>query len=391
MGVASHLRVERPTDPQIEAAQSEASAHRRRRYPILLVAAATIVLVVGLAVIGSDRGESPSAPATQPTDPEPAEAVPLPGWEENIAMKVFMDPNATDTQLEAVDQVLDDATDVLAGWTYLDADASLQEAERVLADEPGTFDLLDAQNIPTTFNLVATPHAATASLRQLAVELKQLPGVFEVVTQGEAGRSLPNGPADAPDQDAIPIITASPATVAGRTPPASIIEIDWSNPAPATTFDKPDEFGRLFDRVLQGEIDQCMTAAGFEYRRSPAPDSPSAVLDEWQTWADGQADQVGWGDQKARCADAFVMSDWFGEVNALNYIGQASNQWGGNIAAIYQRPDMIEATQTVVDCAQDAGIEISADPRHQRTRRLRRSVDGVQRPGRSSDGHNPRQ
>ncbi|WP_148288492.1 hypothetical protein [Ilumatobacter nonamiensis] len=164
-----------------------------------------------------------------------------------------------------------------------------------------------------------------------------------------------------------PVQTAGPASTTNTTPLESVptaapVGVDWSNPPAATNFDQPAEFTRLWDLVLQGEIDQCMTAAGYEYRRSPTPDSPATELVEWQDWADAQAETDGWTTQKAQCADTFVMSDWYGEVNSLDYIGQATNQWGGNISAIYQRSDMIEATHAVVECAQDAGIQITADP-----------------------------
>ena len=163
--------------------------------------------------------------------------------------------------------------------------------------------------------------------------------------------------------DAVSKVLTGTSNADSSTPSQSApTAIDWSNPPAATTFDEPDEFTRLWDLVLQGEIGQCMTAAGFEYRRSPAPDSPSTALDEWQSWADRQAETGGWTTQKAQCADAFVMSDWYGEVNSLNYIGQATNQWAGNISAIYQRPDMIEATRAIVECAENADIEITADP-----------------------------
>lgn len=177
-----------------------------------------------------------------------------------------------------------------------------------------------------------------------------------------AVRDADSRPADDAEPSASPAPTASTSTVPVTSPATSIVVIDLSDPPPVATFDQPDDFTRLFGLVLQAKVDECMTAAGFEYRRSPAPDSPSAILDEWQNWVDGQEEQEGWSTQKAQCVDGFVMSNWYGDVNALNYIGQASYQWGGNIAAIYRRPDMIEATRAVVDCAKAAGIAITADP-----------------------------
>jgi len=188
VGAVSRLQVESLTAVRVDTAQTRTPRPRAGRFPILLAAAATIAVVAGLAVIGSDRGESPTAPATQPTDPEQAEVAPLPGWEGNLAMKIYMNPNATDTQLELVDQTLANASDLIAAWEYLDADASLQEYERILADEPGTFELLNTDNVLTTFNLVANPEASAASLRQLAAALKVLPGVYDVITPDQARR-----------------------------------------------------------------------------------------------------------------------------------------------------------------------------------------------------------
>jgi len=69
---------------------------------ILLAVAVTVALVGGLAAIVSYRPETPAAPVTQATQSESTGDSPLPGWERNIAMKVFVHQNATDSQVNAV-------------------------------------------------------------------------------------------------------------------------------------------------------------------------------------------------------------------------------------------------------------------------------------------------
>ncbi len=172
-----------PSDFSESDPQRRAQVQHRLRNTILLAAAATLAVVGGLVAIGDGRTENPTTPAAQP---QPSESAPLPGWEGDTAIKVFMRSDASDAQLAAVEALLDDSTDALAEWSYLDADASLQEAARVLADDPGTLELLDADNIPTVFNLVATPAATNDSLDQLAKQFAGLAGVVDAVTIEQA-------------------------------------------------------------------------------------------------------------------------------------------------------------------------------------------------------------
>jgi len=68
----------------------------------------------------------------------------------------------------------------VAGYEYCDVECSLAEADRVLAGEPGTRELLGADNIPTQFKVVPTEGTDAAQLRLLADAFAQGPGVFDV-------------------------------------------------------------------------------------------------------------------------------------------------------------------------------------------------------------------
>ena len=77
-------------------------------------------------------------------------------WEGGVEMIVFMRPTTTPEQLALVEQNLDAQDQFIESWTFCDATCSLEEADRVLAGEPGVRDLLDESNITTQFKAVPT-------------------------------------------------------------------------------------------------------------------------------------------------------------------------------------------------------------------------------------------
>lgn len=198
----------------------------RYRNTVLIGAAATLAVVIGLVAIGSDRTGSPTIPATQPTQPLPSEVVPLPDWEGSVAIKVSVDPGASDAQLTEVEAVLRESTDTVAEWIYLDADASLLEAERVLADDPDTLDLLDVDNIPTVFDVVVTSTADDASLEQLLQRLRELPGVLDAVTSAQAEQRT------TPSSVPIPVVSETDTTEQVD-PPLSVSSAPMSSSEPS--------------------------------------------------------------------------------------------------------------------------------------------------------------
>jgi cell division transport system permease protein len=101
-------------------------------------------------------------------------------WEGGVEMIVFMRPQATDDQLALVESALDSQSQFIESWTYCDVQCSLEDADRVLAGEPGVRELLTEDTFTTQFKAVPTEGTDVALLRQLSSEFAQFPSVREV-------------------------------------------------------------------------------------------------------------------------------------------------------------------------------------------------------------------
>ena len=101
-------------------------------------------------------------------------------WEGGVEMIVFMRPQANEDQLALMADNLDAQSQFIENWTYCDASCSLEEADRILAGEPGVRDLLTEDNITTQFKAVPTEGTDVELLRQLSRALSEQPSVFEV-------------------------------------------------------------------------------------------------------------------------------------------------------------------------------------------------------------------
>lgn len=101
-------------------------------------------------------------------------------WEGGVEMIIFMRPQATQDQLQLIADNLDAQSQFVDSWDYCDAACSLEEADRILAGEPGVRDLLTADNITTQFKAVPTEGTDVELLRQLSSAFEEGPSVFEV-------------------------------------------------------------------------------------------------------------------------------------------------------------------------------------------------------------------
>ena len=102
-------------------------------------------------------------------------------WEGGVEMIIFMRPDVTDDQRALIENNLDLNNQFIESWTYCDVECSLAEADRVLAAEQGTRDLIDPSNIPTQYKAVPTEATDVELLRSVAEAFSGGPGVFEVV------------------------------------------------------------------------------------------------------------------------------------------------------------------------------------------------------------------
>ena len=82
-------------------------------------------------------------------------------WEGGVEMIVFMRPQATAEQLQLVEDNLSEQSQFIAEFSYCDEQCSLDEADRVLAGEPGVRELLDENNITTQFKVFKQPLSLT--------------------------------------------------------------------------------------------------------------------------------------------------------------------------------------------------------------------------------------
>ncbi len=103
-------------------------------------------------------------------------------WAGGVQMIVYVTPQATPDQITAIQQALSSNPTVIDvdKLVYFDTEASLAEAKRLFAADPGAFALLNANNIPTEFKVV--PKSGKLDLLvQLADSFRPLPHVQKVV------------------------------------------------------------------------------------------------------------------------------------------------------------------------------------------------------------------
>ncbi len=107
-------------------------------------------------------------------------------WEGGVEMIVFTVPNPAPDQLTFIEaQLSDQRGTTIADWTYCDATCSLADADRVLAGDPTTRELLDESNIPTLYKIVPTEATDVAFLRGLKERYQSFPGVLTVTLAEE--------------------------------------------------------------------------------------------------------------------------------------------------------------------------------------------------------------
>ena len=108
-------------------------------------------------------------------------------WEGGVEMIVFVSAGTQQDGLDFIDSTLNDQvnTGTVASFEYCDVVCSLADADRVLAGDPTTRQLLDETNIPTLFKIVPAESTEVAFLRGLKESYQQLPSVNSVTLAEE--------------------------------------------------------------------------------------------------------------------------------------------------------------------------------------------------------------
>lgn len=109
-------------------------------------------------------------------------------WEGGIEFVVFMQPDATAEQIEAVRADLE-ANPVVEGFEYFDKDRAFEEFEDLFADSPELTENTSPEILPTSFRVVPVEKDADA-VRDLGSQYEAKPGVREVVFAGETIKAI---------------------------------------------------------------------------------------------------------------------------------------------------------------------------------------------------------
>ncbi len=108
-------------------------------------------------------------------------------WEGGVEMIVFVSANTQPDGLDFISDTLNEqvANGTVASFEYCDVVCSLADADRVLAGDPTTRNLLNETNIPTLFKIVPAESTEVAFLRGLKQSYEQLPSVNSVTLAEE--------------------------------------------------------------------------------------------------------------------------------------------------------------------------------------------------------------
>ena len=108
-------------------------------------------------------------------------------WEGGVEMIVFVNAGTQPDALEFIESTLSDQVNIgtVASFSYCDVACSLADADRVLAGDPTTRQLLDETNIPTLFKIVPAESTEVPYLRGLKESYQQLPSVHSVTLAEE--------------------------------------------------------------------------------------------------------------------------------------------------------------------------------------------------------------
>lgn len=177
-----------------------------RRTVTVVSAVLAVVTCVGAAAVllrrVDDPAESTSAPVT----------VPAPSvWDGGVALVVYMRNDAATGEIDAVRAALVGAADLVdvAKLQYLDIQAMLAEAQRLLANDPESLAFLTADNVPTMFKVVPTPDATAEQLAQFSQTLLSMPGVLRADTPSKSPVTN-ESPAPTFQLDAVVVATGNP-------------------------------------------------------------------------------------------------------------------------------------------------------------------------------------
>lgn len=204
-----------PGDDAASDYQARPPTRRADRVVVLAAAAAVVALVAGLVLVAQIRNgdatdsAASTVPASTGMDRRDGEN-PTP-FADGVRMIVYVNANAIDESLQLIREELGKLSDFVPpdGIRYLGPEESLQQAQRLLADDPVTLELLTLGNVPTAFYLTPNEGVPYEDLAAAADFFRGLPEVARVDVDPTGGPAIP-GIADV--EPSTPPVTAPPTT-----------------------------------------------------------------------------------------------------------------------------------------------------------------------------------
>ena len=218
------LRPEVPSDgaARVDAQRSAARSTLR----VVALAAACVVLVGGLAFVASRRGDDSVATAPTSSSPDESRLADSAPWEDGVRMIVYVGAEASEESLRSVRDALEGFSDIVDadGNRYLGPRESLDEARRLLADDPVTLDLLTVENIPTAFYIAPRDGVTSEALRDAAARIEVMPNVTRVDLHPEDRATTPG---IAPEHsDSGPSTSGGVVSPNTTQPPDTFVEVE---------------------------------------------------------------------------------------------------------------------------------------------------------------------
>ena len=68
-------------------------------------------------------------------------------WSDDVEMVIYVNPGATPEQLTVIQSNLDELPQQIAGWEYCDSACAMSEAQRLLAGDPSSLQLLTTEKV----------------------------------------------------------------------------------------------------------------------------------------------------------------------------------------------------------------------------------------------------
>ncbi len=181
------------------------------------LAAACVVLVGGLAFVASRRGnESATTPtASPPTDESRSTSSAPTTWENGVRIIVYINAGASDESLQLVQDHLAGLSNIVVadGIRYLGPQESLDEARRLLTDDPTALDLLTVENIPTAFYITPIDGVTYDQLLGAAASIEVLPEVTRVDVDPDGRALIPGIPQQPESRPSTSDNVTSPNTI----------------------------------------------------------------------------------------------------------------------------------------------------------------------------------